>query len=276
MPPTVDGFLLLGWMEKEDAVRWLTKDCWFDPPLADEQAEEIWNKYRNAVQALPERKPQPPQGYPIPLSQQNVVKKFLTRVRGPEVRNVINIDPRNLFVYQFYVVSDKADQHAQHIGGKDWAEKCLQIDRPSGSGRAPVRHEKGVVKVSLPHAEHLFTLNPTDGKFEIQPAAGFISVCDVQGRMLLKAGYHRSFAVSRLLMNDPEAKVKSLLVAVTATPPVEISVDFPKQGLRTTVLGSRAPVLADFLDESLVMAVKLRKKRYEMHIKVDVVPIDET
>jgi hypothetical protein len=272
MPPTVDGLLLLGWMEKDDALRWLMNDCWFDPPLLTEGAEQMWKKYREVVEGLPERKPAPPPGYPIPLSRQSIVKNFLNRVRGPEVRNVINIDPRKLGVYQLYVVADRADHHAKQLGGKEWAECCLQLERPGS--QLPIALEEGKIKVRLPHAEHLFVLN--NGKFEIQQAGGFISVCDVDGRMILKAGYHRSFAFSRFLTNEPEAKEKSLLVAVTATVPAEIRADCPTQGLRTTVLGSRAPVLEDFLDESLAMSVKLRKKRYEMHITTAVIPVNET
>jgi hypothetical protein len=137
-----------------------------------------------------------------------------------------------------------------------------------------LRTEGDVIKVSLPHGEHMFAAVP--GGFTIQQGGGFISVCETAGRMVLKAGYHRSFAFSRCLRKDPEAKDKSLLVAVTNTLPPPLLPAFPKQGLRTTVLGSRAPLLSDFFDDSLAMAVKLLKKRFEMHIRVGVVGVNET
>lgn len=138
----------------------------------------------------------------------------------------------------------------------------------------PLRMEDDAIKVTLPHGEHMFAT--VQGGFTIQQGAGWVSVCETAGRMILKAGYHRSFAFSRTLIKDPEAKEKSLLVAVTNTLPPPLLPAFPKQGLRTTVLGSRAPVFSDFFDDTLAMAVKLRKKRYEMHIRVSVVGINET
>jgi hypothetical protein len=272
MPPTVDGFLLVGWMEKDEAIHWLTQDCWFAPPLTAEQAEELWRKYKLAVEALPERKPSAPKRLPIPPAAQQVVHNFRVRTRGPEVLDVINIDPRELLIYQLYVVADRADHHARQLRGDQWHRNCLEIDRPNNP--LPLRLDAGVIKVGLPHAEHLFSAVP--GGFQIQQGGGFISVCEVEGRMVLKAGYHRSFAFSRARIKEPEAKDRSLLVAVTKTVPPQLLADFPKQGLRTTVLGSRAPLFSDFLDETLAMSVKLRKKRYEMHIKVEVVPLDET
>jgi hypothetical protein len=272
MPRTVDGLLLLGWMGKEEAVRWLTKDCFFDNPLTNQQSEELWEKYKNAVDGLPERKPEKPKSLPIPPSAQAIVDNFLARTRGPEVLGVINIDPTNLLVYQMYVVADRADHHARQLGGNQWVRNCLQLDRPTA--QMPLRMEDDTIKVNLPHPEHMFSCVP--GGFQIQQGGGFISVCDVEGRMLLKAGYHRTFAFARSRTKEPDAKDRSLFVAVTKTVPPQLLANFPTQGLRTTVLGSRPPLLSDFFDESLAMAVKLRKKRYEMHIKVNVVPIDET
>jgi hypothetical protein len=63
---------------------------------------------------------------------------------------------------------------------------------------------------------------------------------------------------------------------LTKTVPPQLAADFPTQGLRTTVLGSRPPLFSDFLDESLAMKVTLKKKRFEMHIKVNLVPVDVT
>jgi hypothetical protein len=271
MPPTVDGFLLVGWMEKDEAVHWLTQDCWFDPALSDGQAEETWHKYKAVVDALGERKPVAPKRLPIPSTAQPIVNNFRMRTRGPEVLDIINIDPRELFIYQLYVVADRADHHARQLSGDQWHRNCLQIDRPNNP--MPLRLDAGVIKVGLPHAEHLFAAVP--GGFQIQQGGGFISVCEVEGRMVLKAGYHRSFAFSRARIKEPEAKDRSLLVAVTKTVPPQLLADFPKQGLRTTVLGSRAPLFSDFFSEALAMPVKLRKKRYEMHINVSVVPINE-
>jgi hypothetical protein len=271
MPKTLDAVILPGFMEKDEAVAYLREQCSFEPQLTIAQAEEIWTKYKAVVDKLPERKPQHPKKLPIPEQYKTVVAEFLRITKGPEVLDVFNIDPSDLVVYQLYVVTDRADHHAKTIKSKEWAKCCLELNRPVS--QMPLRNDAGVIKVILPHAEHMFSLMQ-DGAFRIQQGGGFITVCEVNGRMLLKAGYHRSFAFSRLVRKEPDAKDKSLLVALTKTVPPVLLPDFPKQGLRTTVLGSRPPVFSDFFDESLAMAVKLRKKKFEMHIKVDLVQVD--
>jgi hypothetical protein len=265
MPNTLDGILLLGWMEKAEAVSWLLEHCWFDPPLTPQQAEELWAKYSAAVDGFSNpRQLQPLQRMGIPVSAQAHVKQFLARHKGPEVLDVWNIDPRNLAIYQFYVAVDRADRHAKTFG-KDWAQSCLQIDRPGSP--LPIRSEGNTIKLSLPHGEHGLMIQP-DGAFRIQQGAGFISLCQINGRTILKAGYHRSFAAARA-MNAPDAKDTSLLVALTATAPPQLSAQLPMQGLKALVLGSRPPLFSDFLDDSLAMKVKLRKKKYEAHIRFE-------
>jgi hypothetical protein len=43
VPQTLDGVVLLGWMEKAEAVTCLLEACWFDPQLTHPQAEALWN-----------------------------------------------------------------------------------------------------------------------------------------------------------------------------------------------------------------------------------------
>ncbi len=266
MPQTLDGVVLLGWMEKEEAVTYLRETCWFDPQLTIEQAEALWAPYRIAVEQLPEREVEAPPRFPIPPAAQAVVNDFVARTRGPEVLGVIKIDPRLLAIYQLYVAVDRADHHAQNIGNTDWARTCLQLDRPVS--QLPIRMDGNAIKVSVPHGEHILALRP-DGAFQIQQGGAFISVCEINGRMILKAGYHRSFAFARAMMNALEASEKSLFVALTATAPPQLSPQFPTQGLRTTVLGSRPPLLSDFFNLSLAMEVKLRRKKYEYHFRFE-------
>jgi len=266
VPQTLDGVVLLGWMEKNEAIACLRETCWFDPQLAIPQAEALWEQYRQAVEELPERQVQSPVRLPIPHSAQAWVRQFLARHRGPEVLDVINIDPRGLVIYQLYVAVDRADHHAQNIGNNHWTETTLQIDRPVS--QLPIRVEGNIVKVNLPHGEHVLGLRP-DGAFQIQQGDGYVCVCEIQGRMVLKAGYHRSFAFVRAVMNALEANDTSLLVAVTATAPPQLSLQFPTQGLRTMVLGSRPPLFSDFFNDSLAMMVKLRRKKFEAHIHIE-------
>ena len=265
MPNTLDGILLLGWMEKSEALSWLMEHCWFDPALTPMEAEALWEKYRAVAQALPDPRPIPKiQRRPIPALAQPHVKQFLARHKGPEVLDVLNVDPRELVIYQFYVAVSRSDEHIKN-GSKAWAQTCLQIDRPPSN--LPIRSEGNIIKISLPHGEHGLALQP-DGAFRIQQGGGFVAVCELNGRILLKAGYHRSFATARGV-NAPDANETSLLVALTATAPPQLSAQLPTQGLRTLVFGSRPPLFSDFLDESLAMRVKLRKKKYEAHIRFE-------
>ena len=263
MPPTIEAVVLLGWIERDDAVSYLQNLCYFDPPHTNQQAQDLWAQYRQRVEALPEREIQPLERVPIPADFRRLVNDFLARHRGPEVREVINLNPMGLLVYQMYVITEIADGHAQQAGA--WARKSLVIDRPIV--QMPVRVEADTMKITLPHAEHMIGVQP-DGAFRIQQGGGFVSVAEIGGRLLLKAGYHRSFAFARAVMNEPDARDKCELVALTNTLPPQLSAGFPHQGLRTTLLGSRPPLFSDFFDADLVMQVRLRKKRFEVHIKM--------
>jgi hypothetical protein len=179
------------------------------------------------------------------------------------VSEVLNINPMDLLVYQTYVVTNRADHHHNQVGG--WARKTLVIDRPSA--QLPMRIDGDTIKFALPHAEHMFAFQ--NGSFQIQQGAGFVSLVDVGGgRLLLKAGYHRSFAFARAVMNEPDASDKCELVALTTSLPPELSATFPHQGLRTMVLGPRPPLFRDFFEADLAMTVKLRKKRWEAQLRI--------
>lgn len=268
MPNTVDAVILPGWMEREQAISYLRNDCCFSPQLTDEQAGLLWAQYKGRVESLPERVIRQPERFQIPAAERHIVDEFLQRLRGPEVLDVLKINPLELVVYQLYVVADRANHHDQQR--QDWARKFLVIERPAS--QLPIRVEEGTVKVNLPHAEHMIGLQP-DGAFRLQQGGGFVCCVEIEGRLVLKAGYHRSFAFSRAVMNEPEARDRSVFVALTRAVPPQLAPDFPHQGLRTTVLGSRPPLLSDFFDGDLAMTVRLRKKRWEMHLKI--LPVDD-
>jgi len=115
----------------------------------------------------------------------------------------------------------------------------------------------------------VFEFHPQDGAFRIVQGGGFVSVVEIGGRLLLKAGYHRSFAFARAVKNELDAKDRCVLVALTRTVPAQLLPGWPQPGLRTMVLGPRAPLFSDFFDDDFAMTVKLHKKRYEMHIRAE-------
>jgi hypothetical protein len=265
MPNTLDGIVLLGWMEKAEAIAYLRERCWFDPQLTENEAEALWVRYYLAVERLPDRPIQTPERLPIPAFAKDCVGHFLSQHGGPELLDVININPLGLAIYQFHLAVGHAEQYAQHLEKEVWTRICLEVDRPVS--QLPMRIDGNTIKISLPHGEHGLTLR-TDGAFQIQQGAGCIRVCEIGGRMLLKAGYHRCFAYARSIMTVPDADI-CFPVALTATAPPQLSEQFPVQGLRTIVLGSRPAFFADFFDDSLAMKVKIRRKKYEFHFHLE-------
>ena len=61
-PGETGGVVLLGWKTRDRALALLQQDCEFDPPLNDHDAEALWARYRervNAVRGRPVRAPAP-------------------------------------------------------------------------------------------------------------------------------------------------------------------------------------------------------------------------
>jgi hypothetical protein len=127
--------------------------------------------------------------------------------------------------------------------------------------------------VSVPHGEFAFIYNQRSNRFEVIEQARHVSVTAFQNRMLLWAGYHRSYA--RMASANPEGTGRSLLVALTTDADLFVSAQSPNQGLRAMVCGSRPSLLGDFLDPSFFMQVKLRKKRFQLQIRGQIVPIND-
>ena len=48
------GRALLGWMDREQAIKLPLEDCVFSPPLSYRVAEEIWESRKAIVESLPE------------------------------------------------------------------------------------------------------------------------------------------------------------------------------------------------------------------------------
>jgi len=66
----------------------------------------------------------------------------------------------------------------------------------------------------------------------------------------------------------------SLLVALTTDADFILSPQSPNQGLRAMLCGPRPPLFGDFFDDRFFIKVKLRKKRYELQIRAQVVAVD--
>jgi hypothetical protein len=105
--PTVDAIVLLGWLERDAAVKFLVNECIFDAPLSEAEAERIWEPWRATVEALPERPALAPERLPIDsFHAREVRKEFLNRYKGAKnILDVIRIDPMRLVVHQLWVIN---------------------------------------------------------------------------------------------------------------------------------------------------------------------------
>jgi hypothetical protein len=272
-PQTVDGIVLLGWKTEAEAITFLDNHCVFNEPLKEDAARAIWQQYRSAVEKLPERAALAPQRLPISGHYElEAVKEFKRKWKGaPNILDVVKIDPMGLVVHQLEIVVERC--HSAYRNKVESANGWLKHGL-LGDGSQPaltIRAAVNMMNIELPHAEFVFSFNPTQG-FRIEQMARHVTVTEFGDRMMLWAGYHRSYA--RMLSMAPDAIDRSLVVALTADGNFKVSPLSPNQGEREMLTGSRPPLFGNFFDERFFMRVKLRKKRYELQIRAALAAID--
>lgn len=275
-PKTVDARVLLGWMDRDVAVKYLLEQCFFDPPMSAEQAEALWAHYKTTVDNLSPRTPQPPEKFSLTSAEKVAVNQFRRAYNfDPNVIEVIKINPMELLVHQLYVATGISEGYTQTLRNAGWLECTLLAKRTSPfrwRGVAPNQ-----IIYEFPHGE--FILNgplPPNGRIEIIEGNRLASIGSLEGRMMLGTGYHRTFAYTCNARNVPDAIGKAAVFPVLRSLPFPDSPAAPNHGLRGMLLGTRAPLFADFFDDRLFIAVKLRrKKHYELRLTVDLTGIDE-
>src|SRR6266699_4366880 len=78
MPPsTVEGVVLLGWLERDFAVTFLLNECVTDPPLDEQGAEGLWRRHREQVDAMPGRDCRAPDRLPLTAEDRRQADTFL-------------------------------------------------------------------------------------------------------------------------------------------------------------------------------------------------------
>jgi hypothetical protein len=271
--PTVAAKVLLGWMERDQAVNFLQTDCVFPVPLIEEEAHELWRVRNERVQALPERPANAPTELPLDAREQAEADAFMRAMgQAPNVKRVIKIDPHGLVAYQPVVVLDQVGKYQPHaVSAADYA--CKSLSTLANRANLQIQAGFNMANVAVPHGEFIFAFNGQAGQFQIQELARHISVTEFQSRMLLWSGYHRSYA--RIASAKPDGKDRSLLVALTTDGDSFVSPQSPNQGLRAMVCGLRPSLLGDFFDDTLFMAVNLKRKRFVLQIRAICVPVDD-
>ena len=117
--PILMGVALLGWMEREQAIRFLTEDCWFENPLTETGAELFWQRVARSSRE-PARTGSPGSGTnPAQRVEREHAERFLEFLNGLGVRNVqvIKMDPMQLVVAQYHIAIDVAAAYAELPAG---------------------------------------------------------------------------------------------------------------------------------------------------------------
>ncbi len=272
-PNTVETLVLLGWMERDSGISFL-RQCVFDPPITDEQAIAIWQEYHAKVEAIPEREAKAPERITLRDDEREVADRFLEthRSRGAtNILDIVKVDPRDLVIHQLSIVLDRARAYMDHVTARTWCMRHCLATPNAQQHTLEIQAGMNAMNIKVPHAEFGFVFLPNGG-FQVQEMARHLSVTAFDNRMLLWAGYHRSFA--RMASTNPDATDRSLLAVLTTDADFALSPDAPNQGLCAMVRGVRPPLLRDFLDDRLFIRVQLRKKRFELQIRSNVVAVD--
>jgi hypothetical protein len=272
---TIEARVLLGWMPQDQAIRYLREECYFDPDISAKAAEELWQTYKAIVDGLPPRTPADPHRFPLSQSEKISVNQFRRMYNfDPNIADVIKLDPMGLLVHQLYVVTEISDGYAESVKGDGWINMALLARRQS---QFRWRIEAGKIIYEFPHGEFMMSgPQAPDGHLNIMEGGRLANAAQLEGRMLLGTGYHRTFAYSRSAMNAPDGIGKAVVFPLLRNLPFPDSPAMPNHGLRAMLLGARPPFFADFFDNRLFMPVMLRKKKcYELRIHAELVGVND-
>ena len=283
---TLRGRLLLGWMPRDEAVRFLTTDCVFDPPIDAAAAEALWAEARARVDALAIRPIAVVQPLGLSTAEAGHQANFLGFMRSIGVGDVLGlrkVDLRGLVARQYYVVTERAESYAQRLQTpRAWLDEMLPTSTAPKQLQAKSQQtgNKTYTEFDVPHAEFMFgpVQNPA-GMFSAQEFLRHVTVMDGADRTYLWAGYHRCFA---RMASAPPAAVPSAVVAVATnvlvTPAPTIAADGEQTIMGVDPLGlfgAKPPLFGDFFVEGLFMDVNLRKKRYQLQVHANMVALDD-
>jgi hypothetical protein len=286
-PATLEARVLIGWMDHDTAVNYLTRNCVADPPYTAQSAEQLWEEYHNRCLALPEREAAAPARLPMTPQEDHHANRFMAFIRslGPNpFVDVIKVELMGLVVHQLYVATSRAEEYAHRVRDDGWLHEAVPLTpRPPAliNTRVTVTGLHSAADIDIPHAEFAFLPDPTGQFFSVQQLQSYISVMRGPGigpeRLMLKAGYHRSFARAVSMM--PTATLPTAVVALERNtfggPPNQLlgaGLTVQTTGLRPT--GRRPALFSDFFDENLFIKVNLRQKRYQLQVRSTWVEID--
>jgi hypothetical protein len=270
MPTTIRAKLLLGWMPKDEALKVLDK-CVFENHLRYSDKVKLWEKYNQRVMALPKCDPNHSPELPMTALEQREAHAFLQRMSaspsGKFIKRVVKVDPRELAIHQFYVITERSEQKYAKCIKDDLSRinHCLGIGLEF-RGQLRSRQSGATTIVELPHAE--FVVEQIQNGLNFRERDRYIAVIEAGSRFLLWGGYHRTYAVLSQMSPDG-AGGAPLLTLMAGTPDVAgfFSLRSERPTVRDAVLGERPPLFRDFFDADLSIEVQLLKQRVEVHVQ---------
>lgn len=264
------GRVLLGWLERDRAVKYLQSDCIFDPPLTNKQAEALWAEKRATLEALAPRLVPSPSSLKMTLMEREAAESFLSFVRQqpggtPEIQSVVKLDPLGLVCRQFFLTLDRANEYTSNVHDAAWSA-CTCLHTQGALASMNVSSVSNGWNIDLPHGEFMCVLNGQG--FGVAECAPYVSVSVIGQRAVLWSGYHRCYARAAAARTSSDRSVLAVLTtAGNATVAAERS-------LSDLILGKLPPLLGDFLDPRLFLEVELHRKRYELQIRAEVAHIN--
>jgi tetratricopeptide (TPR) repeat protein len=264
------GRALLGWMDREQAARFLMEDCLFSTPLTFRCAEEIWESRKAIVENLRED-PFNPRKLPLSAADLKAARRFRSWHPGAEsVVDFVRLNPMDLVVHQLWVSTDIADTYRDKVTPDKWLHTAL-LDPPSHS-RLKWRRDGNTIVFDVPHFEFFLAgpLQP-DAHMRVSEVDSFVTVALHGDRALLLRGYHRTFACAHGMLGAVNAPHGVLF---------GVSNDLESMGsgaddVRKMMKGPRPPRMGDFCDDRLFLPVTLRRRRYQLRIRCEMAEVDE-
>jgi hypothetical protein len=277
-PGETGGVVLLGWKTRDRALTLLQQECEFDPPLNDNDAEALWARYREHVNALRGRPLRAAARLALTDEEHRLVADFLQdqASHAGSVQSVVKVDPLGLVAHQLEITTDRSTSLSQRLQTPaDWALECL-CPAPS-SERPTIRHAPNSMDVDLPHGEWALVFDSRLG-LVLGEAARCITVTTIGPYLVLWSGYHRTYAsiASRpegeatILAAEMDDVFHSTALSPRRGDPDGVAAAARSCGLRA-VQSDNPPVFSDFFNPALALPVRFRAKRFTMEIRARMV-----
>jgi hypothetical protein len=264
VPRTVKAKLLLGWMNRKDAISVL-QDCYINGnPHTERKATIVWNHYRAKVQKLEPVICNPLEELPLTEAECLAAQAHLAdlNTKVPFQPQVVKLNPANLLLRQFHVVTERAEEYGQQMEDEQTRiNHCFGIGL-SYVGQLATRLLNPTLQViDLPHFEFKIDFDIQRQMIVPRQFSRYVSVFRADPtRTVLWAGYHRTYALLCQLGGEGCGAAIPLFTTVTGAAEVNDFMRAPSFA-RTSVLCDRPALLRDFLDAELFMDVNLRRKR---------------